>query len=100
MRNLSVRVSNAFRILVAIHLICLYVLFFAMRNTLFGFWHDMVAIGLTLLMIAIVALFIWDMTISRDAARKSTRLVDGLLGGGWLCLVGSLILNSMRSGIW
>jgi len=83
---------------VVVHLLCLYGLFFVMRDTLFGFWHGVIATGLTLLMITIVALFIWDMTIARNGSPKSAKLIDGLLGGGWLCLVGFLMLNSIRRG--
>lgn len=100
MRNVNVRVSNAFRTLVGIHLVCVYVLFFGMRNTLFGFWHVVAGTGLTSLMIAIAVLFVWDMTVTKDPARKSAKLIDELLGCCWLCLVGFLTLNSLRSGIW
>jgi hypothetical protein len=100
MRNVNKWVSNTFRILVGIHLAALCVLTFGLKDTLFGFWHTIVAIGLTILMVSIAALFIWDMATPNDASRKSAKLIDGLIGAGWLALVGFLILNSERAGFW
>ncbi len=99
MRNVNTWVSNSFRILVSIHLACLYVLFFGLKNTLFGFWHTVVVVGLTLLMISIVASFVWDVTTWKDTSRKSAKLIDGLICAGWIALVGFLILNSVRVGL-
>ena len=100
MKNVSLHVSMMFRILVALHLLSLYVLTFVMKTTVFGFWHVVVAAGLTFLMFSIVTLFVWDMATPQEMSSKSTKLIDGLLGAGWLCIVGFLVMNSLRSGIW
>lgn len=100
MRNASTWASNSFRVLVAIHLATLCVLTFGLKTTLVGYWHTVVAMGLTLLMVSIAVLFVWDMTTWKDTSRKSATLIDGLIGAGWMAFVGFLIFNSVRSGIW
>ena|ERR1039458_2599607 len=100
MQNTNTVVSYAFRALVVVHLFCLYVLIFGMRTTLFGFEHFFVAVALTVLMTAIVALLVVDMMTRKEPARKLSKVIDGALGSGWLALMAFLFLQNLRSGIW
>ena len=100
MQNANTSASYGFRVLVIVHLVCLYVLTFGMKNTLYGHSHNVLAIALTVLMTGIVALFVTDMLTRKETSRKFAKLVDGALGGAWLALMGFLLLQNLRSGIW
>lgn len=92
--------STTFRIAVAAHLACLYILTFEVKNTLFGFWHNVVAAILTTLMGLIVVLFTVDMATREDRSRKLSKLIDGIIGAVWLAVMVPLVLNSYRAGVW
>jgi len=98
--ELNTVVSRGFRVAVAIHLTCLYVLIFGLKSTLFGGSHYFAAAILTLLMGIIVVLFVADLLTADWQSRKLPSLVDGILGVAWIAIVGFLISNSLRVGIW
>jgi hypothetical protein len=84
-----------FRIGVALHLVILYVLTFGMSSTLFGLWHYIVAVALTLLMGVIVVFFVADMAMPN--ASRLSKAVDAVIGIGWSALVGFLVSNSWHA---
>jgi hypothetical protein len=93
-------VSGSFRVAVAAHFVCLYVLTFGMRRTLLGPVHYFAAAMLNLLMAIIVVLFTADMLTTKAESRRSPRIVDGALGLVWITIVGLLLSNNLRTGIW
>lgn len=90
------KASWGFRAGVALHVIALYVMMFAMRSALSGAWHLVAAVALTLLISLIAFLFIADMTGSQSNLSKA---IDAFVGLGWSALVGFLISNSWRAGL-
>ena len=99
-RNLNTVVSRAFRTAVAVHFACLFVLFFVMRWTLVGAPHYVVAVILTVLMGVIAVLFVADMVTRGDESRGRAKLLDGIVGCIWFAVVGFLLMNSLRAGMW
>jgi hypothetical protein len=96
--SIIVNASIGFRTAVVLHFGILYVLTFGMKSTLLGFWHYIAAVGLSLLMAAIVALFVADMA-SPNSPRLS-RAIDAIIGIGWSAVVGFLISNSWHTTGW
>ncbi len=92
--------SYGFRAAVAIHLLSLVVLYFVVPITFLGTPHFFIGIWLTVLMAAILLLFIADMSTSVYEKRGRAKLVDVVIGVVWLCVVGPLLANNIRTGLW
>ena len=99
-RNLNTVISYGFRSAVGVHFVWLGVLTFGMRKTLVGFQHHVVAVVLTLLMAIIVMLFVAAMVTRKDDSRTYSKLVDVAVGCVWFAIVGFLVMNSVRAGMW
>ena len=99
-RKLNTMLSYAFRAAVGVHFACLYVLIFVLRKTLAGAQHYAVAVALTLLMAAVVALFVADMATRTDEERQNSKFIDGVIGLIWFATVAFLSMNSLRAGDW
>jgi ABC-type Na+ efflux pump permease subunit len=99
-RNTNTVISYGFRTAVGVHFVCLCVLTFGMSKTLIGFSHHAVALVLTTLMAIIGVLFVGDMATRKDERREHSKLVDVVVGCVWLAIVGFLVMNSLRAGMW
>jgi uncharacterized SAM-binding protein YcdF (DUF218 family) len=99
-RDLNAIMSYLFRAAVGVHLGCPYVLIFVLPYTFIGLQHLVVAIVLTILMVAIAVLFVADMVTRKREGRVYSKLVDAGIGSAWIAVVGFLLLNNLRSGIW
>lgn len=99
-RNLNTVISYGFRSAVGVHFVWLGVLTFGLRKTLVGFQHHAVAVVLTLLMAIIVILFVADIVTREDGSRAYSKLVDVAVGCVWFAVVGFLVMNSVRAGMW
>ncbi len=98
--KLNTIISYAVRTAVGVHFACLYVLTFGLTYTLAGLNHYVAAVALTILMAAIVVLFVVDIMTRRDEKRSHSKLIDTVIGSAWVVVVGFLLLNNVRSGLW
>jgi len=71
-----------------------------LKDAFYGFSHFALAVALTALMVLMVVMFVIDIKTKYEKNRKRSKVTDGFIGVGWAVIVGVLVMNSWRSGLW
>jgi hypothetical protein len=96
MRNVNTMLSYSLRIVVALHASLLGILFVFEKST--GPATNLVLILTIALVFIILALLVADWATRKEQTRRFSKLIDSIVGVGWVLAIIVAVLHSLSMG--